>query len=98
MRKLLILILLLAPLAACNGANPQTQLLLACQSYIDTEKTLRPFKEKMTPAQIGVVKEAIALAEPICTGADTVDYRTALDVVRAKLRELVTVQNSVKPN
>lgn len=97
-----LLLVLLVPmlLVGCAGtpANTQTQLLLACQGYGDAEKSLRPFKPKLSSGQVAVIRQSIEIAEPICTGeGDLGDPQAALDLVRGKLRDLVTVQNEVMP-
>lgn len=95
----LALLLMGGGLMGCAGvtANTQTQLLLACQGFTRTELALRPFKPQMSESQVAIVRESINVAEPICTGdGDLTDVTGALDLVRAKLRELVTVQNQVK--
>ena len=97
---ILTLALLLGGCAAFSGtATPEAQVFVACRSFVDTEKALRPFKRIMSPGQTAVIRRAIVVAKPLCTDGgvpNATDARVVLDIIRAQLREMLTVQLEIK--
>ena len=106
MKRLTIILLLPLMVVAGSGcamfnvpATPEAQLFVACRSFADTEKAIRVFKAKMTHTQQTIIKDAIKIAKPICTGEtkNLSDPTAALEMVRDYLKKMVVVQNEVKP-
>ena len=102
MRKPLVLALalFLGGCAAFSGTvTPEAQVFVACRSFVDTEKALRPFKRVMSPGQTAIMKRAIVVAKPLCTDGglpNATDARVVLDIIRSQLREMLTIQLEIK--
>jgi hypothetical protein len=81
-------------LAACATSSPQSALFVACRGYADALTALQPFKPQMAPGEIAVINQSIEIAKPLCSSDSTANPQTAVDTVRAYLRQLVAIQQA----
>ena len=95
MQKVLLAIPLLL-VVGCGSLTPDANLYLACKSFSQAEKDLRPFKADMSPDQVGAVKKALEIVVPLCQSraADVADPVKAVSTIREHLGKLLAIQRS----
>ncbi len=85
--------LALSGCASFTGLSANAELFTVCFSYDRTLSVLNTFRDGMTDATIGRVKETVKILSPICkTGATTDLSLTTLQIVRDGLAKLVKIQ------
>ncbi len=102
------LALIVAGMAVLFGGCATSQLTadqdmaIACRGYSVTLNVLVPFKPDMNETQIEGVKRGISVISPLCRAAasgelDIPRLEAALRTLRTELRELLLLEQEVKP-
>lgn len=100
MNRIAACLVALALLAGCSTiaeAPNDARLAASCRAYAATLTGLAQFKPDMSPGQIKIVDNAVAVVGPICRrGEQITDIPSALVVVAGALSNLATVERDVK--
>lgn len=107
MKRILTALALALALSGCGGVglgelSEEGKIFTACASFKALVGVLNPLEPSMSPAQIGGVRAAISVAEPICKAARAGKIASdavpdALRAVRDAHRRAAAVRKEIKP-
>ena len=95
-RLLFLTIALALSVGGCKTFDTNTKKIeAACASATSSIQVATLYKEKLSPAQLTAVRQAVAITQPVCGDRDTVPTvdsvtRAALDAAVTKLFQIAT--------